>query len=134
MLNTSERNAISKAQQMGGAAVVRRISHGVYQVPSATEADAFYTVTGTAMDASDHTCDCPAGKHGRACWHIAAVRLARIRAEALKQAARLAARQPVVLPGERLARASATLRINGVEYRGTGRNLLDAIGNAQVAA
>ncbi len=65
MLNTSERNAISKAQQMGGAAVVRRITHGVYQVPSATEADAYYTVTGTAMDASDHTCDCPAGKHGR---------------------------------------------------------------------
>jgi len=134
MLNTSERNAISKAQQMGGAAVVRRISHGVYQVPSATEADAYYTVTGTAMDASDHTCDCPAGKHGRACWHIAAVRLARIRAEALKQAARLAARHPVVLPGKRIARASATLRINGVEYRGTGRNLIDAIGNAQVAA
>ena len=65
---------------------------------------------------------------------MSAVRLARIRAEALKQAARLAARQPVVLPGERLARASATLRINGVEYRGTDRNLLDAIGNAQVAA
>ena len=133
MLDTSERNAISKAQQMGGAAVVRRISRGVYQVPSATEADAYYTVTGTAMDASDHTCDCRAGLHGRACWHIAAVRLARIRAEALKQAARLAARQPVVLPGERIARATATLRINGVEYRGHGRNLLDAIGNAQVA-
>ncbi len=133
MLNTSERNAISKAQQMGGAAVVRRISHGVYQVPSATEADAFYTVTGTAMDASDHSCDCPAGQHGRACWHIAAVRLARIRAEALKQAARLAARQPVVLPRERIARAAATLRINGVEYRGEGSNLIDALGNAQAA-
>ncbi len=68
MLNTSERNAISKAQQMGGAAVVRRIIHGVYKVPSATEAGVFYTVTGTAIDASDHSCDCSAGLHGRACW------------------------------------------------------------------
>ena len=96
--------------------------------------DSFYTVTGTAIDASDHTCDCPAGLHRHACWHVSAVRLARIRAEALKQAARLAARQPVVMPGERLARAAATLRINGVEYRGDGRNLIDAIGNAQAAA
>jgi len=137
MLNTSERNAIGKAQAMGGAAVVRRISRGEYQVPSATEADAFYTVTGTAMDASDHTCDCPAGMHGRACWHIAAVRLARVRAEALKQAKRLAERQPAAvaaLPGERIAKATATLRINGIKYRGEGRNLIDAIGNAQAAA
>ena len=136
MLNTSERNAISKAQQMGGAAVVRRISHGVYQVPSATEADAFYTVTGTAMDASDHTCDCPAGLHGRACWHIAAVRLARVRAEALKQAKRLAERQPAAvaaLPGEGIAKATATFRIGSVEFTGHGRNALDALGNAQVA-
>jgi|GEM_PF-1549338 len=137
MISSNERNAISKAQAMGGPAVVRRISHGVHQVPSATEADAYYTVTGRAMDASDHTCDCPAGQHGRVCWHIAAVRLARLRAEALKQAKRLAERQPAVvvaLPGERIARASATLRINGVEYRGIGRNLIDAIGNAQVAS
>ena len=76
MLNTSERNAISKAQQMGGAAVVQRIRQGLYTVPSATEAGVFYTITGTAMDASDHTCDCPAGLHGHACWHVSAVRLA----------------------------------------------------------
>jgi len=75
MMSTSERKAITKAQAMGGAAVVQRISHGVYQVPSATEAGAFYTVTGTAMDASDHTCECVAATHGRVCWHIAAVRL-----------------------------------------------------------
>jgi len=70
-------------------------------VPSATEADAFYTVTGTAMDASDHSCD--------------AIRLARMRAKTLRQAKR----QPtavVSLPGERTARASATFRIGGVAF------------------
>ena len=61
MMSTSERKAITKAQAMGGAAVVQRIRHGVYTVPSATEEGAFYTVTGTALDASDHSCDCPAG-------------------------------------------------------------------------
>ena len=62
MMSTSERKAISKAQQIGGAAVVQRIRQGLYTVPSATEAGVFYLVTGTAIDASDLSCDCPAGK------------------------------------------------------------------------
>ncbi len=111
MMTDSERKAISKAQALGGAALVQRLRHGKYRVPSATEAGVFYTVTGTAMDASDHRCDCPAGLHGRACWHVSAVRLARIRAEALKQAARLAEaqvreHQPIVLAEERAKRAA----------------------------
>ncbi len=113
-MSTSERKAISKAQQLGGAALVQRLRHGKYTVPSATEAGVFYTVTGVAMDASDHTCDCPAGLHGRACWHVSAVRLARIRAEALNQAARLAStkketflvQKPIVLAEERARRAA----------------------------
>ncbi len=109
MMTDSERKAISKAQQLSGAALVQRLRYGKYRVPSATEAGVFYTVTGVAMDASDHRCDCPAGLHGHACWHVSAVRLARIRAEALKQAARLAAapaRQPIVLAEERARRAA----------------------------
>ena len=78
--------------------------------------------------------------------HRAAVYLAKLQATGAKvvgvKPATRAARQPkpaaapapVVLPGERIARASATLRFGGVEYRGEGRNLLDALGNAQAAA
>ena len=49
------------------------------------------------------------------------------------------ARQPkpavvAALPGETMRRATATLRFGGVEYRGEGRNLIDALGNAQAAA
>ncbi len=41
MMSTSERNAMGKAQAIGGAAVVQRSRLGVYQVPSATEGERF---------------------------------------------------------------------------------------------
>ncbi len=65
------------------------------------------------------------------------MRLARVRAEALKQAKPLAERRPAAvaaLPGERIGKATATFRIGGVEFTGHGRNVLDALGDEQPAA
>ena len=52
--------------------------HGVYEVPSASEPATVYVVTTVAGDGSDqrtYACTCPAGQHGRPCWHVASVRL-----------------------------------------------------------
>ncbi|HZS88323.1 MAG TPA: SWIM zinc finger family protein [Chloroflexota bacterium] len=47
---------------------VRRLgTHGLFRVQSATNADTYYIV-----DTVDHTCTCPAGQHGRQCWHLKA--------------------------------------------------------------
>ncbi len=97
MLDPRTRTALSKAIHSNGAAQVRRVRYGVYEVPSASEAGTVYTVTGTAMDGSDHRCTCKAGQAGRPCWHVAAVRLARVQHEARRQARKLAeAPAPVV--------------------------------------
>ena len=92
MLSMSERNAIRKAIRLNGAAMVQRIEYGRYLVRSATDERVTYVVAGTAMDGSDHRCDCPAGAHGRPCWHSAAVRLRRVQEEARRQWRRLRAR------------------------------------------
>ncbi|MGH2353244.1 MAG: SWIM zinc finger family protein [Chloroflexota bacterium] len=82
MISESERRALVKAIRTNAAAQVRRLEHGLYEVPSATQPGVTYIVCGVAMDGSDHTCTCPAGEHGRACYHIAAVRLRRVQEEA----------------------------------------------------
>jgi len=47
---------------------VRRLgTHGLFRVQSATDPNTYYIV-----DTVDHTCTCPAGQHGRQCWHVKA--------------------------------------------------------------
>jgi hypothetical protein len=107
MIGTSERNAISKAIELNGAATVRRVRFGTYTVPSASTADVYtVTVTGT-----DYQCDCPAGMHGRACWHKAAVLIAKTEQSGRARVVKPAATVPVVLPGETLRRSTAARRV-----------------------
>jgi hypothetical protein len=80
--------AIQQAPALQGAALVRRLEHGVYAVPSATRAGTMYLVRGVAMDGSDHTCTCKAGQRGRQCWHVEAVRLRRVQEETERSACR----------------------------------------------
>ena len=127
MLNTNERNALSKALHLNGAALVQRLEAGRYLVPSATDADTTYVVTGTGLRASELSCTCEGASFGRACWHRAAVQLRKTQENAKAQARKLAQRQ------QPAAAATATFRFNGVEYRGEGRNVLDALGNATAA-
>jgi hypothetical protein len=84
-LTANEQRALHKAIELNGAALVRRLEHGVYEVPSATRNGQTHIVTGVAMDASDHACTCEAGTQGLVCWHSAAVRLARVQHEAKRQ-------------------------------------------------
>ncbi len=78
-LSGSEAAALQKAQALGGAARVRQVRDGVYEVPSASEPATVYLVTGVAVEGSSdqmaYACTCPAGQHGRPCWHVASVRL-----------------------------------------------------------
>ncbi len=135
----SEQRAISKAMSLELAAQVQRVRFGLYRVPSTSEAGVVHTVI---VDGGAYECTCKAANKP-ACVHRAAVYLAKLQATGAKvvgvKPATRAARQPkpavvVALPGETMRRASATLRFGGVEYRGHGRNVLDALGNAQVAA
>ena len=73
-LNKNERNAVAKAVELNGAAQVERVQYGVYRVPSAAS-DASYLVT---VHGTEYVCDCTAGQHGRACWHKAAVLIAKV--------------------------------------------------------
>lgn len=83
-ISTAERNAALKAIHLDGAAKVRRLQYGVYAVPSATEATVEYVVRGTGRLAHEHTCTCPAGQHGRPCWHVYAVQLRKTREDWLR--------------------------------------------------
>src|SRR5688572_22182551 len=74
MLNPSEQKAIHKALELNGAARVERVQYGVYRVPSASS-DATYLVT---VHGTEYVCDCTAGQHRRACWHKAAVLIAKV--------------------------------------------------------
>ena len=94
MLNTNERNALSKALHLNGAALVRRLEQGRYLVPSATDADTTDVVTGTGARASDLSCTCQAAERGLACWHRAAVQLRKTQESAKAQARRLAQAAP----------------------------------------
>jgi len=88
-----------------------------------------------------YSCTCKAANKP-ACVHRAAVYLAKLQATGAKvvgvKPATRAARQPkpavvVARPGETMRRATATFRIGGVEYRGKGRNVLDALGHSTAA-
>jgi hypothetical protein len=97
-LTASERKALVKAIKLNGAALVTRLEHGIYAVPSQTQPGVEYLVCGVRMDGSDHSCTCEAGNRGIPCWHVAAVRLARVQHEARRQARKLAPPVPHILP------------------------------------
>ena len=98
-----------------------------------------------------YSCTCKAANKP-ACVHRAAVYLAKVQAHGakvvgVKPAARRQVEKPVGAPAPLTApagvddadmidrpRATATFRIGGVEFTGHGRNVLDALGNAQAAA
>jgi hypothetical protein len=100
-LTASERKALVKAIKLNGAALVMRLEHGIYAVPSQTQPGVEYLVCGVKLDGSDHTCTCEAGNRGIPCWHVAAVRLARVQAEAKRQARKLAQAPTVTMPAAR---------------------------------
>ena len=59
---------------------MRRHRYGLYEVGSASQAGVTYTVT--TDGAEGWTCSCPAGEAGRpACWHRAAVLVAKVEAK-----------------------------------------------------
>jgi hypothetical protein len=72
------RNAIARALARGGAAAVTRVRYGVYRVASHSRPDRFHTVVVDA--AGRYRCDCEAGLAERACWHAAAVYVAKVQA------------------------------------------------------
>ena len=92
-LGDAQGKAIAKANRLNGAARVIRVRHGVYRVPSATQPDVQYTVTGDGPFVVDYACTCPAGQNGIPCWHAAAVRLRRTQEEAKAQWRRIVARR-----------------------------------------
>jgi len=74
----SQRRAIARALANGGAASVRRIRCGLYRVQSATRPGTVHTVS---VDAGVWCCTCEAALAGRAaCWHRAAVYVAKVEA------------------------------------------------------
>lgn len=85
--------AVAKANRLNGAARVVRVRHGVYRVPSATQPDVVYTVTGDGRFVTDYACTCPAGRSGIPCWHAAAVRLRKTQEEAKADWRRILARR-----------------------------------------
>jgi hypothetical protein len=117
-LTAAQRKALVKAIKLNGAALVTRLEYGVYAVPSQTQPGVEYLVRGVRLDGSDHSCTCEAGNRGIPCWHIAAVRLARVQAEAKRQARKLAQATPAPIdpwtPAKRAAQrahgAAAYLR------------------------
>jgi SWIM zinc finger len=70
------RRAIARALAHGGAAAVRRVRFGRYEVASASRPGTVHTVAVDARGA--YRCSCPAGISGRACWHAAAVYVAKV--------------------------------------------------------
>jgi hypothetical protein len=97
-LTSSERSAISRALARGGAAAVARVRFGLYRVASASRPGVAHTVS---VDAGGrYRCDCEAGLAGRACWHAAAVFVAKVE-HASRGGARVTGpgRRPTALPG-----------------------------------
>ena len=60
---------------MDGAAKVQRIEYGTYLVPSASREGLTHVVTAKG---TEYECDCEAGALGFACWHAAAVLIAKV--------------------------------------------------------
>ena len=76
MLDPRQRNAISKAVELGLPARVRRIRFGLYRVPSTSEAGVTHTVTVDGR--GTYRCSCVAGQFNRPCAHAAAVYVAKV--------------------------------------------------------
>jgi len=147
-ITMSEQRAISKAMALDLAAQVERVRFGLYRVPSTSEAGVTWTVT---TENGVYECTCKAANK-TACVHRAAVYLAKVQAHGAKVVGvKPVARRQVEKSGGAPAplaapagvddadmidrpRATATFRIGGVEFPGHGRNVLDALGNAQAAA
>jgi len=51
---------------------ITRVGSGFYSVASRTEANVSYAVL--LHDMGTSACTCPAGLHGRPCWHVSAAR------------------------------------------------------------
>jgi hypothetical protein len=95
-LTSSERNAISRAMAMGGAAAVTRIRLGLYRVASASRPGRFHTV---AVDARGrYAWDCEAGLAGRVCWAQAAVFIAKVEHASKGRAKVTGPASPVAIP------------------------------------
>src|SRR5688500_10277776 len=107
MLNPSERNAVAKAVELNGAAKVERVQYGIYRAPSASS-DRSYLVT---VHGTGYVCDCTAGQHGRACWHAAAVLIAKV-----EHASRARVIGPAPIPAEApAATAPRVIRHTGLK-------------------
>ena len=65
--------AITKAVALGTAATVQRVRFGHYLVGS-SDGTRIYRVT---VVGSRYSCECPAGQHGQACVHSAAIWIAK---------------------------------------------------------
>jgi hypothetical protein len=92
--------AVKKARTLGGPALVRRRRHGAYTLPSASDPAVGYIVTGTGPKLDGYRCTCPAGQHGRVCWHAASVHLRRLRENSWREWAQLQAkRKPAAAAG-----------------------------------
>jgi hypothetical protein len=100
-LTAAQRKALVKAIKLNGAALVTRLEHGIYAVPSQTQPGVEYLVCGVKLDGSDLTCTCEAGQRGIPCWHRAATRLRRVQEEAKRQARKLAQAPVVPVPAAR---------------------------------
>jgi hypothetical protein len=98
-LTSSERSAISRALARGGAAAVARVRFGLYRVASSSRPGTVHTVSVDA--AGRYRCDCEAGVAGRACWHAAAVFVAKVE-HASQGGARVTGpgRRPAALNGQ----------------------------------
>jgi hypothetical protein len=96
-LTSGERSAISRALARGGAAAVARVRYGLYRVASASRPGTVHTVSVDAR--GRHRCDCEAGVAGKACWHAAAVLVAKVE-HASQGGARVTGpgRRPAALP------------------------------------
>jgi hypothetical protein len=75
-LTSGGRSAISRALARGGAAAVERARFGLYRVASASRPGTVHTVNVDAR--GRYRCDCEAGVAGKACWHAAAVLVAKV--------------------------------------------------------
>jgi len=146
-ITASEQRAISKAMNLDLAAQVERVRFGLYRVPSTSEEGVTWTV---AIESGTYSCTCKAANKP-ACMHRAAVYLAKLQATGAKvvgvkpairtarQGKPTAAPAPVVCEESEVSAIStrpgalATFRVNGQTFTGSGRNVLDALGNAQAA-
>jgi hypothetical protein len=98
-LTDSERRAFAKAIAGNLAATVVRLEHGLYEIPSTSDASVTYIVCG--VQAREMTCTCVAGTHGKTCKHVCAVLLRRTQETAMAQARRLAQAPAVTVPAAR---------------------------------